>query len=315
MKFRTEIPLNKVKEGLIDYDSRLFLIGSCFVENIGSKLNYFKFQSVHNPIGIFFHPLAIERFVQRIVDDIPYKSEDVFEMDGVWKSFEAHSQMNALNREDLLQNLNQSQQNTRKILKEATHAVITLGTAWVYEHQVSEKVVANCHKVPQKEFKKNLLSIEGIVSSLLKITSLLRQLNPTVKIIFTVSPIRHIKDGFVENTRSKAHLLAAIHQIIDDLDFFYFPAYEIMMDDLRDYRYYADDLVHPNNMAIDYIWNLFQKVWFSESTEPIMKRVDKIQKGLQHKPFNPESESYKAFLSQLEREKSELQKEIPSIHF
>ena len=168
--------------------------------------------------------------------------------------------------------------------------------------------------MPQKQFSKELLSVEEIVQSLENMVRLIKKVNPDVAIIFTVSPVRHLKDGFIENTQSKSHLITAIHSILTD-NIHYFPSYEIMMDELRDYRFYAEDMMHPNHLAIEYIWNKFKEVWISEDSNKIMDEVDVIQKNLQHKPFNPNSESHQKFLQNLEISKQQLELKLPFIKF
>lgn len=316
MNLQTHIPFSKETRNPIDYNSKLFLLGSCFSENIGNKLEYFKFQSAQNLFGILFHPKAIENLVTNAINQKEYSEDDVFSLNERYHSFEAHSQLSQTSQEELINNLNQAIQRTNQQLSESTHIIITLGTAWVYRHIESDNIVANCHKVPQKKFLKELLSVEEIVKSLESIIALIRDVNPSVNLIFTVSPVRHLKDGFIQNQQSKAHLISAIHQVVEPRKrLFYFPSYEIMMDELRDYRFYAEDMIHPNQTAINYIWEKFAENWISESAASIMKRVDSIQKRLQHKPFNPNSEEHSKFLHTLEQDIQALQKELPYISF
>ena len=186
----------------------------------------------------------------------------------------------------------------------------------VHQTFETDAFVANCHKIPQKQFLKELLSVETISESIEAIITLIRKMNPKVSILFTVSPVRHLKDGFIENTQSKSHVISAIHQVVEPRkQLYYFPSYEIMMDELRDYRFYKDDMIHPNGLAINYIWNKFQEVWISESSKEIMQKIDEIQKGIHHKPFNSNSESHKQFLQRLEEKKSLIIKDFPFIKF
>ncbi|MEO8774477.1 MAG: GSCFA domain-containing protein [Gelidibacter sp.] len=318
MKLQTNIPLQKRTKNLIDYQSKVFLLGSCFVENIGQKLTYFKFQSHQNPFGVLFHPKAIETIVVKAVEQNEYNEKDVFFHNEQWHCYEAHSKMSNISKDILIANLNEQLQVTRQHLKEASHIVITLGTAWVYKHTLSDLPVANCHKVSQQNFTKALLSIKEITDALQNLHHKLKAINAKAVLIFTVSPIRHIKDGFIENTRSKAHLITAIHDFIAQQhikDKFYFPSYEIMMDELRDYRFYTEDMLHPNATAINYIWEKFQTVWMSDDSLEIMAEVDSIQKGMAHLPFNPTSEAHTNFLKQLEFRKETLQKKFHHITF
>ncbi|WP_034061570.1 GSCFA domain-containing protein [Lacinutrix jangbogonensis] len=298
MKLQTEIKLKKQEENPLDYNSKVLLLGSCFSENIGNKFEYFKFKSLSNPFGILFHSKAIENLVVRAIQKKEYTEEDVFFYNEQWHCFDAHSQLSSFSKENILKDLNAQIQITHQQITESTHIIITLGTAWVYNLLENDKVVANCHKLPQKKFNKILLSIEEIKKSLQSIIKTIQSVNQKVSVIFTVSPVRHIKDGFVENTLSKSHLIAAIHRVTDK-HVFYFPSYEIMLDELRDYRFYKHDMIHPNKTAINYIWERFNNVWVSESTQQTMLKVDGIQKALMHKPFNPNSKAHQQFLKDL----------------
>lgn len=316
MKLQTEIPLKPQQHNLIDYNSRLILLGSCFVENIGEKLGYYKFQNTLNPFGILFHPLAIESLLLNAINDKEYTKEDVFFHNEQWHCYAAHSKLSAASKEELLQNLNLAIQQTKQALEASSHIVITLGTAWIYRLIESDEVVANCHKVPQKKFSKELLSVDAIAESLLAMVALIKSVNSKVSVIFTVSPVRHLKDGFVENTQSKAHLISAVHEVVEPRQqTHYFPSYEIVMDELRDYRFYAEDMVHPNSTAINYVWERFKKVWLNVSTEPTIKIVDTVQKGILHRPFNPNSEAHQVFLKSLTEKQEQLVAQYPFMEF
>lgn len=316
MNLQTNIPLKPQQHGQIDYNSKLMLLGSCFSENIGSKFEYHKFQSEVNPFGILFHPIAVENLITRSVNKDFYIEDDLIGHNEIWSCFDAHSRMNAISKKDLLNNLNNAIESTHQNINTATHLIITLGTAWVYRYIASDRIVANCHKIPQKQFLKELLPIDDIVASLENIVALVRSVNPEVNFIFTISPVRHLKDGFVENNQSKAHLLAAIHQIVEPRKrLFYFPSYEIMMDELRDYRFYNQDMIHPNDVAIDYIWEKFKTVWLTEDAILTLKKVASIQAKKAHRPFHPNSEAHRHFLQQLKIEIDALQKEVSHIKF
>lgn len=315
MKLQTHIPLSKEPHYPIDYNSQLLLLGSCFSENIGEKLDYFKFQSLQNSFGILFHPKAIENLILNAINQREYLEEDIFNHNERWHSFEAHSQLSSHSKKEILGQLNEAISSTFQQLQKSSHLIITLGTAWVYRHIESDSIVANCHKVPQKKFLKELLSINEISESLESMIALIRDINPKVNFIFTVSPVRHLKDGFIENQQSKAHLISAIHEVVEPKkQLFYFPSYEIMMDELRDYRFYAEDMIHPNQTAINYIWEKFSENWISDSAKEVMNKVDSIQKRRSHKPFNPNSEKHKKFLIKLENDITALQTELPQLN-
>ncbi|MBL4664147.1 MAG: GSCFA domain-containing protein [Flavobacteriaceae bacterium] len=297
MKLQTKVPFTPAGRQIC-YEGKTLLMGSCFTENIGAKLTYFKFQTLENPFGVLFNPIAIHRLLERAIESRFFIKDDVFSKDGVWHCFEVHSLFNATSEEDLITLLNQKLEELKQYVSTASHLVFSYGTAWVYRHLASNTVVANCHKVSSKEFSKELLSVDAVSNSVEDIKRLIQSVNPTVAIITTLSPVRHLKDGFVENARSKAHLLAGLHLVID---INYFPAYELMMDELRDYRFYTQDLLHPNETAIEIIWNRFKQVWVDSKTEVLQKEIDVIQKGLKHRPFHPKSDAYIAFQGTLQK--------------
>ena len=316
MKLSTPVPVHP-QDLKIDHHSKVFLMGSCFVENIGEKLDYYKFQNLRNPFGILYHPLALENFLLRTVKAYEYTETDVFYYNERWHSFEAHSVLSDPSREKLVANLNAQSQQSLEFLKKATHIIITLGTSWVYRNRESKETVANCHKLPQSNFTKEITSVEEIERSLLSLISTLRRINPEVQMIFTISPVRHLKDGVVENQQSKAHLITALHKVLNDSEYknAYFPAYEIMMDELRDYRFYAEDMLHPNATAIQFIWNKFTTVWCSENALNIITEIEQIQKGLSHRPFNESSDSHREFLRKLNVKIQNLNSQFPHIDF
>ena len=301
MNFRTQIPSRIKSNHPIDHTSKILLFGSCFSENIGEKFNYFKFQNTINSFGILFHPIAIEKLILNAINQKEYTEDDVFFNNERWHCYDAHSELSNPSKEDLLLNLNAAIESTHQGIKHSSHIIITLGTAWVYRHIESNQIVANCHKVPQKKFLKELLSINEITASLENIVALVKSINPTIQFIFTVSPVRHLKDGFTENSLSKAHLLTAIHQVVEPRNLtHYYGSYEIMMDDLRDYRFYESDMIHPNETAIKYIWEHFKNTWISKISFELMGEIEAIQKGLAHRPFNESSEQHQQFLKKLQ---------------
>lgn len=310
MIFNTPIPIPQ-SDFKIDYNSKIVLFGSCFAENMATKFDFFKFENSCNPFGILFHPLAIEKLIDFAVSEKQFNEEDVFFHNERWHSFDAHSDLSNSSKATLITDLNRIVELLKRELQEASHIIITYGTSWVYRNIATNNIVANCHKVPQQAFRKEILSVDTIQKSMHNTIDLIQKINPKVNFIFTVSPVRHLKDGFVENQQSKAHLISAIHQILQTeisklKSAIYFPSYEIMMDELRDYRFYAEDMIHPNQVAVDYIWQRFTETTISQDGLSIMKDVETIQKGLAHRPFNPNSESHQQFLSTLEVKCSKL---------
>ena len=319
MQFRTQIPLSKTNNP-IDYNSKVLSFGSCFAENMADKFDYFKFQNETNPFGIIFNPVSIEKIIDRTVQEKWFTEKDVFFHNERWHSFEVHSDLSNSDRQELLETLNKEISETHKQLQEATHIIITYGTSWIYRNLESEQIVANCHKVPQKQFLKELLSVDIIEKSIQNTIHLIHTLNPDINFIFTISPVRHIKDGFAENQLSKSHLFAALHQVLKTynsklITHNYFPSYEIMMDELRDYRFYTEDMLHPNPVAIDYIWHKFSENYIAEDAILMMKEVDEIQKSLRHRSFNPESEQHQKFLAKLQQRINLLEEKLPHIRF
>ncbi|EGV44715.1 GSCFA domain-containing protein [Bizionia argentinensis JUB59] len=321
MNLQTKIPLKPQQHNQIEYSSDVLLLGSCFVENVGKKFDYFKFKNSQNPFGILFHPIAIENLVAHAIQEKTYSEVDIFFQNEQWHCFDAHSLLSNPSKEILLESLNSQIQITAQKIKSASHIIITVGTAWVYKLIETNAVVANCHKVAQNNFSKELLSVDAVLESLKTTVALIESVNTKAKVIFTVSPVRHVKDGFVENMQSKAHLISGIHAFLNQKSLgvngqsHYFPSYEIMMDELRDYRFYAEDMIHPNPTAINYIWNAFKRVWISEKASNTMEVVEVIQKGLQHKPFNSSSEAHKLFLKNLNEKQEVLQNQFGHITF
>lgn len=316
MNFSTKIPISQ-SDFLIDYDSKIMLLGSCFATNIGEKFNYFKFQAATNPFGIIFNPVSLAKLIERCVQKNYFTEDDIFFHNELWHCYEVHSELSNSDKDAFLETLNDLINSANNQFTDLTHIIITLGTSWVYRNIETNAIVANCHKVPQKEFVKELLSPESIAQSIESIFLNISVINPTCNFIFTVSPVRHIKDGFVENTLSKAHLITALHKTITHhpSPITYFPSYEIMMDELRDYRFYAEDMLHPSQTAIDYIWEQFSDFAFSADTKKLLKEVESIQKRMAHKSFQLQSESHKLFKQKLASDCKSLQAKFPFMQF
>ena len=316
MNFTTKISIAK-SNAPIDYSSRIVSLGSCFAENMGEKFDFFKFQNTTNPFGIIFNPISIETIIERAINQNYFTEDDLFFHNELWHCYEVHSDLSRENKEDFLLNLNQILKETNQQLTSATHIIITYGTSWVYKLKSSGTIVANCHKVPQNQFDKEILSVEEIEKCLQNNLDLIQKANPNCNVIFTISPVRHLKDGFVENQRSKAHLITAVQKIINyPLSIIhYFPSFEIQMDELRDYRFYAQDMLHPNSVAIDYIWERFCESTIVEEATPIMQEVASIQKGMAHRPFHPQSISHTNFLQNLSEKAAQLKVRFPFMNF
>ncbi|MBO7316034.1 MAG: GSCFA domain-containing protein [Paludibacteraceae bacterium] len=310
MNFRTEIKLERLPvDRQIDYKKQLFLIGSCFSDNVGKLLKNFGFSAINNPFGTLYNPFSICQNLDRLLQNIPFDDEDLIFSNGLWHSMSHHSFFSSEDKELCLQNINKQFSIAQDSLLNADFLFITFGSAWVFRWKESGEVVANCHKIPSKEFIREKLSVECIVKRVEHTIQLLRQKNPTIKIVFSVSPIRHLGDGLHENQLSKSTLLLAVDELCKQQNTTYFPSYEMILDDLRDYRFFSDDMSHPSSFAVDYIWQKFSDCFFSEPTKQLLLRVEKLRKSLDHRPLNPNYKEYEKFLLALETEKEYLIKQ------
>lgn len=286
----------------IGYPDKMLLLGSCFTENIGAKMQKHLFEVKENPHGILFNPVSVCNALNDYMQCKQYKEEDVFELNELFNSWHHHSRFSDNSASAALKKINTSIQETHQYLKEAKHVVITLGSAWLYfltDKAGSQKglVVANNHKAPANWFEKRLMQTAALKSLLQSTIEDLQKFNPQLNIVFTVSPVRHLREGLVENNRSKAVLIQAVHDVIEVTpSTFYFPAYEYVIDDLRDYRFYAEDLVHPNYAATQYVWEKWVETFYSPLTQQVMKQIAELQLAVQHKPFNKRSKAHQAFI-------------------
>ncbi|MFK8276219.1 GSCFA domain-containing protein [Capnocytophaga cynodegmi] len=314
MNFRTIVPL-KESDFKISYNNRILSIGSCFSTNIAKKLKYYNFQIVTNPFGILFHPLAIEKLVKKSLENTYFDENDFFKHNDLWHSFDLHSELSQTSLSEAIDIANKKTEEFKNSIQNSDFLFITLGTSWVYSLE-NGNVVANCHKVPQADFSKKLLSVSEIEKSIQNTVNQIKNKNPKIKIVYTISPVRHLKDGFVENQISKAHLIAGLHSfLLQNTEVQYFPSYEIMLDELRDYRFYAEDMLHPSDVAIDYIWERFVEKYISEECFYDMKQIDSIQKGLKHKVFYPKSEQSKIFQQKLSEKIHKIIEKYPFMTF
>ena len=284
----------------IGYKDRLMLIGSCFTENIGEKFNLMKFNTDINPFGIIYNPSSIAKSLNRLIGGELYSSGNLIEHQEIWCSFDHHSRFSGSTVEETLDKINGRLVHSTDFLKKATYLIITFGTAWIWQRKATGEVVSNCHKFPASDFERIRLSFDEIIEEYRKTLMKLWNFNPDLKIIFTISPVRYMKDGAWENQLSKSTLQLAVAGLLSDFGkekCFYFPAYEIMMDELRDYRFYASDLIHPNQVAIDHIWEKFAKKFMNEETLGISRQIIKIKKAMSHRPFNKNTDTYRKFIN------------------
>ena len=287
MEFRTAIrtPENL---GIMHHSDVLMMLGSCFTDNIGAKLRGAMMNVEINPFGTIYNPLSMASCVQRLIADEPERGMDLFQASGVWNSFDFHSRYSLPEKEATLQRMNERITQGHNHLQRSNTLVVTLGTAIVYRLAATGEVVNNCHKVPQHKFTREMASVVEMTSALEAMVEQLHAFNPSLYILFTVSPIRHIADGLEMNSLSKASLRVAIDQVIKKYPDFtgYFPSFEIMMDDLRDYRFYAADMVHPSEVAVEYIWQAFRATYFDDPSIQAIARCERVMKRLLHRPMS-----------------------------
>lgn len=295
MNFSTQVNILFAKKS-INHNSSLLILGSCFAENIGEKLTSNKFNTVVNPFGIIYNPISVAKGLQYVLDEKLFQQSDLIYFNDKWISLQHHGSFSNSNQTVCLNKINNSIKLANSQLKQATHLLITFGSAWVYEHE-KHGLAANCHKIPATQFSKRLLKVEEIVAAYTTLIHNIKSINPTVNIVFTVSPVRHIKDGLWENNLSKAVLHLSIKELTENFDnCSYFPAYEIVLDELRDYRFFNDDLVHPTHLAVNYVWEKFAISYFSKETIALMSNIQKIKQAARHKPFDFNSEKHQQFI-------------------
>jgi hypothetical protein len=316
MDFRTIVDIEKQESG-ITYSNKIMMLGSCFTENIGKKLEEAKFQLFINPFGILYNPDSIYYSLLRILDNQLLGKNDIFEYEGSWKSYFHHSRFTELTPENFLEKANKRLTEAAAFLKHTDFLFITFGTAWIYRLKQSGSVVSNCHKMPASLFSRQKSDVADIVEKYSEVLDRLVKNNPKIKIVFTVSPIRHWKDGAHENQLSKATLLLSVEQLQKKYPghIIYFPAYEIVLDELRDYRFYGEDMQHPNQIAIQYIWERFSDCFFSKTTITIQKDIEKITAAVKHRPFNPQSTAFKQFIDQNLRHIDRIEEKYPNLDF
>jgi len=307
--FRTPIEI-PVSEFNLTYKKKITMIGSCFTDNIGKKLTHYKFPVSINPFGVLYNPESVRNALDILINEKYFGEEDLHEHNSRWLSFYHDTSFSDHDREKVLQEINKSIHAGNQWLNKTNLLIITFGTARVYHHKKKNHIVSNCHKLPAKEFKRYLLDINEIVDGYRELIGQLKKFNPNLHIVFTISPVRHWKDGAVGNQQSKAILVLAIKKLLGEFpELEYFPAYEILMDELRDYRFYAEDMLHPGETGINYIWDRFCETYIKKSTWKLMEKVDAIVKAKNHRPFHPQSLEYQNFLKkQIEKTEQFLDK-------
>lgn len=296
MKFTTEVSISK-PDFAISHSNTGLAIGSCFTTYIGEHLNSLKFPISVNPLRTIYNPVSIAQSIEILIGNKTIHADDLFLEQGVWQSFYLHTKLSDVSKIKVIENVRAIQDQVSQILPNLTYIIISLGTSWVYKHKTTNILVNNCHKQPTQDFERYRLEPAEIVETLSKTIELLRsKTNNTLQVVFTVSPIRHSKDGAFGNNVSKAALLLAIDELLQLPNTYYFPAYEIVLDELRDYRFYAQDMMHPSDTAIAYIFEKFGATFFTSNTLQVCKTIEAISKAILHKPFNASSIEYTNFI-------------------
>lgn len=310
MHFHTDLTPEKLP-ALIRLNDRIVTVGSCFAEVIGRQLTDNKLHVLTNPFGTVFNPVSISKLLLMAIDGrLP--DEDLYlERNGIWFHFDFHSSLWATNRDELRELLRQRLAYARQELQKANWLLITVGTAMVYRHVETAKVVANCHKVPRQQFEKYLYAMEHLQIDMQQLRKKLRRFNPTLQLLFTVSPVRHTRDTLPLNQVSKSMLRVLCHELsVWESQTYYFPSYEIMVDDLRDYRFYEADLIHPNQQAQEYIFEKFVQCAFDTELRAFVTEWDSIRKSLAHRPLHGPTKAHQDFLHQLVIKLERLQNQV-----
>lgn len=319
MKFHFEFAIKKLQHPITHHHS-MMMVGSCFTENMGNLLRASKFRVMDNPNGILFNPISVSEAIHQYINNKNFSKDDLFCLNESWHSWKHHSKFSGITAEEAVEKINQSTFEANELLQNADYLFITLGSAWIYElakdapEAANVGVAANNHKAPANWFSKRLLSTNETISSLEKMLAALRIFNPHLTIIFTISPVRHLREGVIENNQSKAVLIQAVHEIVKQSEqHYYFPSYELMIDDLRDYRFYAEDLMHPNYHATQYIWEKFVESCIADNTQLLLKSIQEINIAYQHKPFNPSTIAHQSFLHKYATIVKMLQEKYPEL--
>ncbi len=309
-KWRTELPLSLAEPVIYHHDCLMFL-GSCFSENITERISYFGLRAQKNPVGILYNPVSIARVLTMLVNKESLDEASIIERDSMYVYDHFHGDFNAKSKKELVEKWTRCIDSFHVFWAKAKFLFVTLGSANVYTKRQTGDIVGNCHKQPSKLYKKSTLSIQKISDSLRQVHSLCLESEHPKELILTCSPVRHLRDGLLENSKSKAHLLSGIHQVVDSTTAVYFPSYELMIDDLRDYRFYKDDLLHPTDRAVDYIWEKFSDRFFDSKTKELNRSVEKLRKQQLHRSFHENSEANRRFQLKIRETEKMLIKQHP----
>lgn len=311
MRFHLDLDTG-ISPAKIQHRQSLLLMGSCFTEHIGRRLGDLKFDCSSNPFGIVFNPESMLLALTRLLENKPFGESELMERQGSWLSLETHTSFTKSSKDELLAQLNAVVAEWHERLKTADWLLLTFGSAFYYEHREQQRIVANCHKLPAKAFTKKMADPSTIIASYNALLKSLRSLNPAMKVILTVSPVKHLRDGVVENNLSKAALILAAHGIVNTNDHcYYFPAYELVNDDLRDYRFYEADMAHPNQQAIDYVWQKFSGSCFDPASRPLLDRLAALNTAFRHRPLQEGTPAFAGFKNSQLQKCLELKTDFP----
>ena len=314
MEFQLPIKIASLPQP-IRYQDKILLVGSCFTEHIGDQLGEWKFDVLQNPNGILFDPASVGASLVSYIGNQLCEEGDLVYFNELWQSWQHHSVFSHTDKEACLQGINAARARAHAFLKETKWLIITLGSAFSYRLRENGKAVANCHRAPAQTFDKHLMTIEEIHSTLDNCLHQLFHFNPSLQVIFTVSPVRHIRDGVIENNRSKARLIESVHHLVNKFDrIHYFPAYELVIDVLRDYRFYDVDMVHPNYPATQFVLEKFSQHYIDEASRQVMEEVKKIVIARKHRPFQPSTQAHQRFLKDHQQRTADLARRYPFLN-
>jgi hypothetical protein len=314
MEFRTSVHIEDSNFKL-NHNKKSLLLGSCFTDNVGKKLKYYKFPSIINPFGVLYNPISVKNALEILMGEKSLEKEDLIKHNNNWISFYHGTGFSGPEKDIVFRYIKESVKESSDWLMDSDLLTITFGTSWAYRLKENGMVVANCHKLPAKNFERIFLRSDYIVDNYTELIKDIYQFNPKIKIVFTISPVRHLKDGLIENQKSKSNLVMSVHKLLDRFpEIEYFPSYEIMMDELRDYRFFAEDMTHIGSTGINYIWERFAETYIKKSSFKLMEKVEKIQKAKEHKPFRPESIEYHNFLKKQIEKVQQLKDKHPSLN-
>lgn len=317
MQFQIPIKIDSPSQGITHKD-KILLIGSCFTDHMSARLKQAKWQILANPNGTLFNPLSVADALESYIDNRYYEPEELFYWNELWQHWDFHSLFSNIDKDSAAQAMNHSITHAHDFVQSADWVIITLGSAFHYvlTHEAQQRPVSNCHRAPGQWFEKRLLPIDFIITRLQTTIQKLQERNPKIKVLFTISPVRHVRDGVTENNRSKARLIEAVHSLVElNESTYYFPAYELAIDVLRDYRFYDADMVHPNYACTTYIWEQFTTHFMTDEAQTAMALMKDIAIAYQHRTRFPETTAHQKFLKVYAQKIASIRDRYPYVDF